>query len=117
MLPYISLLCRRFSSSCPVPAVVHQNGKVLSSEQVVGPNNLIQTIPVIKSIHPSEAFLGVRVSDFSIDNLAAIGALESLKENLHFPSSPLDAANRVGNSLPDPESLVSSDNVESSNPE
>lgn len=86
----------------------HELSRLESVEQVVGPNDLIQNVKKVSSIHPSELFSGVRVSDFSIDNLLAVGALDALANPVHLSLGPLDSANVLSSSLPDADSLMNS---------
>lgn len=88
------------------PPFTHDLTRLESVEQVSGPNDLIQNVKKVSSIHPSELFSGIRVSDFSIDNLLAIGALDALANPVHLSLGPLDSANAVSSSLPDAESLL-----------
>lgn len=108
MLKYVSLLVRRFRPPLVPRPCVHDLFQQESVEQLVGPNNLIQNVKKITSIHPSELFSGVRVSDFSIDNLLAVGALDSLANPVHLSLGPLDSANAVSSGLPSVDSLMDS---------
>lgn len=108
MQKYVSLLVRRFRPPLVPRPCVHDLFQQESVEQVSGPNNLIHNVKKTSSIHPSELFSGVRVSDFSVDNLLAVGALDVLANPVHLSLGPLDSANVVSSGLPDADSLMNS---------
>jgi hypothetical protein len=53
--------------------------EVRATEQVVE-NGMIVNKTVFATVHPSDKFAGMKASDFALENIIAVGALDSLKE-------------------------------------
>lgn len=80
MKAYISISERRFDPKyhCRVAPIKVKETEVEEVESYVGINNIIQKRLVKKKVDLGEEMLKYRVSDYSIENLMVVGALDGL---------------------------------------
>lgn len=71
--------------------------EVFTSEEVVENNRFVKK-SLRKTVDPRDNFKGVKVSDFYLQNVIAVGALDSLKGGMLSESS-LDAADNLSAQL------------------
>ena len=60
------------------PKNLHDPYEVIAAEEVVENNRIVKK-SCVKTVDPIENFKGVNVSDFYLENVIAVGALDSLK--------------------------------------
>lgn len=100
MEKYISLLVRRFTPPPVVAPFVNGETEVHSIEQFESVNGLLASRTVTRKVAVADQFNGLKCSDFSIDNLSAIGALDSLRK-VHLQGDTISSADSVSGSLSD----------------
>lgn len=84
---------RMASAQIHYPKSLSEPYEVIGSEDVVVNNRVVKR-SIKQVIDPKEMFKGVKVSDFYLENLIAVGALDSLKGGT-VSDSTLNAADNA----------------------
>lgn len=61
------------------PTSFHQDYEVRGTEEVVIDGRVMKK-SCVKTVHPQDNFKGLKADDFALENVIAVGALDSLKE-------------------------------------
>ena len=79
------------------PKNLCEDYEIRNIEQVVEDNRYVKK-SVAKTVHPQDMFKGFKASDFDLENIIAIGALDSLKEGT-LTGNTLNVADYVEGSV------------------
>lgn len=80
--------------------------KVMSSQSVVQNGRVVRNSTVVE-VDPNTYFDGVRVSDFDVNNLVAVGALNSMPQNVTLKPSSMSVADSIDDAISDIDFAVS----------